>query len=676
MCQNYLIFNFMVEKYFSHNLENNSENAETPDNTEKEKASEIRRKRYGVDKKKALLATALSIGVHAGGVEYAIHKDKVDKDVSSIIHKAKLLPKNLKAEAHELFENLKKENIDLHNLQTIAKEGKKYTNEALGIKGISFETDEDGGLKIPETEMGNINWPHFYFQKEIKRGIISPEEAAEKEKALEDEVAEYKKLDESLSNKSSFEEKYAKVAYAILQNQGEYDYKNKQPYLAGMIPTNEGEIKRGDCKARIKRLISIFTKLYPDVELKAQISADPHRRLIANFGNDVYTKWYVIEGVPHPLTEEEMKGTVIVSIMNFLSSELHNKKQGSFNPSDTTDSPGEEGVDDGFDLLPGGMKPTKKVFTETGSQPQEAKKTFEQAKAEFENTQKQELLVSYLDAEDLEINNDKNKNNEDQIIVTKLSPQEIVDIHINRKFEKISSFISSDPDLRRDAREREEWDKFSDPNTSHAEKKSMIERHIFDLSSLEKNPLKQLKIEGYKVDLRQLKDVSELTEITLRDCMVEGLEVLVKAEKLKKFVWDGKYSPDYKGVEKILENKQKLSDLTLENYQGTDLAFLKNTKLKQLTLFNTAISDLAFLKDQSLVRVQFNHTPIRDVSVLKDRIDKEQIFITDVRDYTYITPNYTFEINNVEGVELSASQRKKYEKEIFEPNFDYDKKDE
>jgi hypothetical protein len=650
-----------------------------------------KKRRYGMDKKKVALATALSIGAHVGVAGYAAKGETIQKELSQQVAKVRRQAKNLTAEAHELFNNgdlgFKREN------QPLPQEGKFYVNEQLGIKDLQFTTGKDGQLEIAEWQTSKVNWPHYFFHKEQLRGVLSAEEAETKEKIFQQEIEQFKQLKDHRPEGVDFYEWDKRVLHEILSSEGDYD--PEQPYLAGMVPLKSGEKKQGDCKARLKRNLSIVSQVFPDMPLKIQISNDPHERLISNLGSDDSPSWYVLEGTPHSLSEQEIEGTVMISPMNFLSADLNTKREGNFvapqNAADQSYDTG--GVHDGFNLLPPGVRATNNVFkgrTTPSVYTPEQKLSFESAQERY---RPQDMEVRYVDVEDLKPAPEI-KDQKDAVEIVHLLPREIVDIKMKGGLAYTNQVVVSDPGSLHAGKERIEWSRFHAVNTTHQEKREMIARKVLDLTPLKNTPLKSLVVTGYKVDVGQLKNKSELMEVVIGSSIAENLDTLADAKKLEKFSWDGIYydAQDDKEVSEeifLALRGKKLTTLTLSNFPLSDISFTQGMNLKDVEFYNLSLTEASLipLQSQSLEHLDLGQMSIRDLSMFKSRIDSGELEINERggisggQNIYFDTNTYRLEINpDTLGVPMSLDAMKadikRRELKAFVTNFDYDKQHE
>jgi hypothetical protein len=222
----------------------------------------------------------------------------------------------------------------------------------------------------------------------------------------------------------------------------------------------------------------------------------------------------------------------------------------------------------------------------------------------------------------------------------------------------------------------------------------MIARKVLDLTPLKNTPLKSLVVTGYKVDVGQLKNKSELMEVVIGSSIAENLDTLADAKKLEKFSWDGIYydAQDDKEVSEeifLALRGKKLTTLTLSNFPLSDISFTQGMNLKDVEFYNLSLTEASLipLQSQSLEHLDLGQMSIRDLSMFKSRIDSGELEINERggisggQNIYFDTNTYRLEINpDTLGVPMSLDAMKadikRRELKAFVTNFDYDKQHE
>ncbi len=621
-----------------------------PENTDNQ-TDETKRKKYGVDRKTAVLATVLSAGLHVGAADMATGSHVKNEAVVQAT-KAKRATKDMFAESKAFFsENQSGVSSFKEGLETAARNGKAYDNEELGLRGIEIQKSPDGKLEIKDGQEGRVDWLKFFLAHEVSRGIVDKKMVEAKGESLEEEIKKYQELSKKTypQETADFEGWKRRIIFEIVNDQGDFD--PEQPNLNEMVLTKqeleEGKKKHGDCKARLKRNMIIISKVFPGMEIKVQISKDPHRRLLVNLANDVSDpSWYIVEDAIDQLKEEDIEGTVIVGPMNFLRAKFGAKKEGNLIPSSLSpDKAYDQGLSDGFDLLPPGLSPTNNVFKGryAPSQYSSAKK-LSFVDAQKNSNDSDVLQVTYLDADKLGVPPDL-KDASSGVETVRFSPKQVLETKMAADFDCENRLVTAeDPDLLT-TKEFEQRQKFN--AASHTEQTKMIEGKVLDLTPFKDTPLKKLRIVGYKADLNQLNNLSELREVEIDSSIVIGLEKLAQASHLERFVWDGQYyAVENQGnitneINAAVRQAKELSELELDNFPIENAPPLATKKLRKLRLFNTKISKLDVYSGMPLEELTLNRSLIRDLLIFKNRLDEGKLKVNGGDDWDKLDFNYT-----------------------------------
>lgn len=561
------------------------------------------------------------------------------------------------------------------------KEGGNFNNFAWGINGIAIEKGPHGEIRLNKKAYAGVDFSKFFLTHEYRRGKVSAEDARRIDQDFTRQLSDYKNYynqlytDATHSHAPDWDELVLKTIHRIMSEQGDYD--GHQPTFGRIIDSSgKPGTHVGDCKARADRGLAFIVGVFNsdiaagDIEIFLEISGDPHRRLIVKH----HDTWYVAEGGIRPLLPEEIRGRVFVSPNNFLASEFGLEKRAMLPPShEAPDAPGPGGDEDGFNLLPPGVRPTKNVF---GGAPTLHPQKF--VPKTFEEMQKRpggaDLEITFIDAVAPAPNEKLLAQAEFAPRTFHLSTNDIMSTEITghvgglgKEIQELSGSNSYDP--VQDPEKYQRQQRFL--QLSKSERQKFIRESKIDISPINDLPIESIEVLGGQVDFSQLKNLESARKIIIDEyAYATHLDQLVRAKKVEEFVWNGKSysSQEIPSVEKIFASvvpeMKSLRNLNLSNAPLQNADWLRGLPIVDLSLDNLTISDLGFIATIPILKtLNLGKIPATDLMPIQAFIENP-------------TKNFSATIYNKNGL-LSFGgikdmvRQQNYHVRFESPNFDF-----
>jgi hypothetical protein len=174
-----------------------------------------------------------------------------------------------------------------------------------GLPRIFGKSDFIGHIRESEEMQKDLGM--FFLKSEYYAGGIDDNELKESEKKLKEIIERFQQMAEKDKN-------IHRVLHEIIQEQA--GYKRRSSYVSRLVLS-----RKGNCEARAKLMISIISKVYPNLPVKLQFYRDHVRGMVQIDG-----KWYALEKptLAH-IDEEDLTGTLLAEPSIYMKSYVDEK---------------------------------------------------------------------------------------------------------------------------------------------------------------------------------------------------------------------------------------------------------------------------------------------------------------------------------------------------------------